>query len=85
MLNFFRNLFKKKSNIIDANDLLPTYTMAVTPDNNLILELKNAKPNVQYIVYGCGEYPAIRKVLLGFDKDKTVIDVLVYTKTLAQN
>lgn len=80
MLNYLKNLFKKKSNIIDANDFITTYTMSVNPEGKLIIE------NETYvaIVIGACELPTIHKTFYGLPTDKTVLDVIVGKTSIKQ-
>lgn len=74
MLNFFKNLFKKRSNVIDANMIINAYTMAVTPSGKLIIE----NDRFEATVIAFGECNDQQKKQLGFSIDKTVLDVVVY-------
>jgi hypothetical protein len=80
MLNYLKNLFKKKSNIIDANDFKPTYTMAINPEGKLIIENETRVA----IVAGVHQMPKITAYLHGLPTDKTVLDIIVYESSIKE-
>lgn len=80
MLNYLKNLFKKKSNIIDANDFRPTYTMSINPEGKLIVENSTHVA----IVVGVFEVPPILKYLHGLPADKTVLEVFYFESSVKE-
>ncbi len=79
MLNWLKNLFKKKR-VIDANEELNTYTLSICMDGKLMCETEKYIAQITG-VYELNDY---KKSLLNFPIDVTVVDLTYKSNTKKQ-